>query len=325
MVQVNRQTPPTFPQGNSAPGVASVLHRAALLADVNQPPLKLLIYGGNRTGKTWLACQWPKPLLIVSFEPSLSGGIETVRSVPGISLLQVRPDGSHDLKGRSRSDHYISLDESVTLVLDLRRSNQFKTVVYDGVTSSQDVLGANMLALPEVPDQRSWGSVPDGFYIERSEKFRAFIRPYLNLNIDTILLGKEKDHNPPVEQKTTKSGKLMGDLRPKFLRGVTDKSYVAPELGGAACWWIMDACEYVCRLYVGHKIITKTRPAIGQSPAVDYEEECPDEFVRYLRMNYHPNYAAGARADLQKVGNLPDEIVEPTYDKIIAAIRGTQR
>ena len=42
-------------------------------------------------------------------------------------------------------------------------------------------------------------------------------------------------------------------------------------------------------------------------------------FVRYLRVGFHPNYAAGPRASTTEV---PDEIIEPTAEKVLKLIRG---
>lgn len=321
MVTVNRQAPPA---ANSAPAVASVLHRAIPVNKMARAPLKILIYGGNGVGKNTLAAQWPKPMLLVSFEPGVSAGLPSIDQIPGINLLHVVPDSNPMLKRRGSSDPVISMDETQSLALDIAaRPDLFKTIVLDGLTSWQDAVGANMLGLPDIPDQRSWGNMPDRHYIERSENIRNYVRKYLDLPIDTIFLGKEKDHNPPREEKYSKDGKLQPDMRPRFLRGVTDKSFVSVDMGGGPAGWIVDACDYACRLYVGNKVVTKTRPAMGKLPETQYEEIVPDEFVRYLRMAYHPNYGGRVRTDLNSSLNMPDEIENPTYEKFMAVIGRT--
>lgn len=320
MVEVNRQVSARPPVNNSP---ATILRRAAPLSSIKPAPLKILIYGGNRTGKTTLACQFKKPLLVVSFEPSLSGGIDSVRRMPGISLVRVLPDGHHQFKSRTKDDPIISADECVTLANDLRRSSEFATVVFDGVTSCQDLVGANLMDLPEVPDQKGWGLTQDRYYIERSEKLRAVVRPYIDMPLDTIFLAKEKDHNPPTEEKVTKKGNIAPDMRPRFLRGVNDKSFVAPEAGGGPVGWLMDACECVCRLYLGQKFITK-KVKVG-SLEKEITEEVIGQYTRYLRTCYHPNYAGGVRSPwaFDHPEMVPDEIVDPTPEKIIRVIRGS--
>lgn len=325
MVTINRQAAPRPDNGQTT---GTILRRVMPLKDVPMAPLKVLVYGGNGVGKTTFACQANKPILLVSFEPSMSGGVDSVRRMGDISVIRVVPDGSPLLKTRTPDAPIITMDESVTLAHDLQSDpSRFATVVYDGATSSQDIVHANLLDLPEVPNGLTWGTTPDKFYIQRSEKFREYVRPYLDLPIDTIVLAKEKDHNPPTEEKTTKSGKLAPDMRPKFLRGVGDKSFVSVDVGGGPAGWLVDACSCTCRLYVGEGEVQKVYK-VGTLEKVVTEKS--GKFVRYLRTGYHPNFAA--RIQSCNPESVPDELVGtgPTADaaskdlwqKLMIVIRG---
>lgn len=270
---------------------------------MEEVPLKLLIYGQNRVGKTTLACQFPKPLLILSFEPCHSGGLTSVRKVEGVDFLQ---------RGRQIE----SLNQLVELALELE-SSKYKTVVLDSVTSLQDWVLADLLNLPNVPDQMSWGTVSSDVYRERSEKTREILRRFVDLPRDTIFLGKERDHNPPREDKVTKSGKVQPDMRPKFLRGTTNESFIATDLGGATVGWIQDVCDWVCRLFIEEEVAQSKYKLNGKTVFVS---KPTGKYIRYLRMAYHPNYAAGPRAS--NPDKVPEVMPNPTAEKILEIVRG---
>ena len=109
----------------------SVLSEAVPIEELPDSWIKLLVYGNNGVGKTTLACTFPKPLLLVSFEPAVTGGARSVRRVPGISYIKV----TETAKERQ-------------LVEELRGELPFKTVVVDSVTSYQDMKLQEIIGAP---------------------------------------------------------------------------------------------------------------------------------------------------------------------------------
>ena len=69
MPQISKQHPTRAPSSNSG----SILDRAVPVGKMAATPIKLLIYGVNRVGKTTFACCAAKPLLLLSFEPAQAG------------------------------------------------------------------------------------------------------------------------------------------------------------------------------------------------------------------------------------------------------------
>lgn len=292
MPQISRQTPntPSTTSRNpaSSSSGSSILSRGVPIAEVKDDSIKMVIYGQNRVGKTTLACQFPKPLLLIAMEPTKTGGARSVSKVKGVTFLRIE-----------------SSREAVRLAEELRGNTTFKTVVVDSVTSYQDIILKEILNLPSLPEMLSWGTVSQDQYRERSEKTREALRPYLNLACHVVLTAKEKDHNPPSESRN------------KLTRGAQLESFFAADLGGATVGWLHDACDYIARLYIDKETITKKVKIAGE--VIEREEET-GKSVRRLRTMYHPNYAAGFRsANPERV---PEYIDNPSFDKIYSIIEG---
>lgn len=320
MPTINRQTPTrTIPTKNGTGG--GFLASAIDVADLQNDWIKMVIYGQNRVGKTYLACQFPKPLLLISFEPAKSGGAMTVKKFPGTKLIRVlaRPD-------KEWPNSPIGLEGTKALADELRKSNPFKTIVIDSATSVQDIILQGLLALDHVPVQLGWGTVSSDQYRERSEQTKEVLRLFTDLPCHTVITAKEKDHNPPKEEKVSKSGRVSPDMRPKFLRGMQLESFFAADVGGSTVSWMNDTCDYIGRLYFDKEVRQSVSeipitigPDKGKTRKVVQEHET-GRHIRCLRTIYHPNFAAGFRAADPKV--VPECIPEPTFEKIYQIIQG---
>lgn len=300
----------------------SVLAESIPVGDVRDLYIKMVLYGDNGTGKTHLACQFPKPLLLISFEPgeASSGGARTVKRVPGVKLLQIRPTLLEE------QDDKVTVIESgsakfIRLAEEFRKGNNlcdlpdpryhrkpYQTVVVDSVTSMQEMLLAELLGLEQVPVQLNFGSVPKKVYQDRAEQSKVCLRPWLNLPVHTIFVGKETDHSRE-QERDEGTGKVKPDLTARWVRGIRQESRIAVQLGGAAAGWLNDGCDYICRLYHDKEMIDVVGTQVPTG-----------KLVRCLRIGAHNIFASRFRADSWE--NLPDEIIEPTYEKIIAAIEG---
>ena len=128
------------------------------------------MYGANRVGKTTLAAGFRKPLLCVSFEPPESGGCESIRKVDGVTCLVY-------------GEHFQTLVEVMKIAEELREGGMagLRTLVLDSATSLQDMVLKEILNLPAIPDQMSWGMVSPDQYRDRAEKTKSHLRPFLDL------------------------------------------------------------------------------------------------------------------------------------------------
>lgn len=307
MPQPVKQKPNGQTSRSSSPA-GSVLAEAVPVSDLADDYLKMVLYGQNRVGKTTLACQFPKPLLLISFEPGQQGGAKSVKQTPGVKFLRVS-----------------SKAKAVTLAKELKDSDggicdlpgyigkRYQTHVLDTCTSLQDVILRELMGLEDAPVQLNWGSVSQEFYRDRSEQAKEVMRLYRDLPANTVFIAQEKDHNPPKEERN------------KLLRGLQTESFFAADMGGATVKWMHDACDYIGQLYIAKEVKTTTRTAkiLGKDKQITETEET-GRLVRRLRTMYHPNYAAGFRSSNPE--RVPEFIEagspQEMYEKIMAVING---
>lgn len=279
------------------PKSGSLLSKVVDVSSVERNPFRILLYGPNRAGKTYLACTFEKPLLLVSFEPGGSGGAESVRDFKGVDYL-----------------HMNDTDQAIELAREIRESH-YKTLVIDSATSLQDLVLRDLLGLEDVPVQMAWGTASTDQYRQRAEKTKGILNEFLRAELDIIITAKEKDHNPP---KRNEDGKV--DMRPRIIKPLQMESFVAADLGGSTVGWLHDCCDYIFRLYKDEERKEK-KTVVGKKTITTVS--ATGKFVRHLLVDYHPTYAGGCRLGAGRV-NLPEGgiITEPTYEKIIELIQG---
>lgn len=261
------------------------------------------------THNTTLACLFPKPLLLISFEPGRKeGGAKSVKKVRGVKFIAVA-----------------STDEAVLLARELREDNicdladaefngkPYASHVIDTVTSCQDMCLKEIMGLDDAPVQLNWGLVGEDQYRERSEKTREVLRPFRDLPAHTVFVAQEKDHAKP-QDKTS-----------KLLRGQHDASFLAADLGGATVKWLHDACDVVVRLYMEREVVADVTQATfnGKTRDVPSLRETGRN-VRRLRTILHPNQAAGIRsADPDCVPEyIESQVPKDMYDALMQVIDG---
>lgn len=298
MPSVNRQTPPRktveFPVG-------SVLSSAVPVTSLRREHVKVCIYGRNRSGKTTLAAQFKKPLLVISSEPDENGGADSISNIDGISIIRVSAK-------KMRGDKVHGSAKVVAIANELALNNPFATVVFDTVTSLQDVVLVELMGLPKVPEILSWGFVPDGVYQQRAEKLRETIRPLLDLSTcDLVILAQEKDHNAP-EDRGGKS---------KILHTMQQGSFMAPALGATNAQWLQDHVGYIVQIYedeVTQEITVPQLDAQGIALPPSVQRVGTGRRQRHLRLLYHPNFAAGGRWQYNR--DMPEFVTAPSPEEL---------
>ncbi len=324
MPTVNKQVPTLSPRSqelirNLSPaaqkGIQDMLDGAVPASELNDF-IRMSIYGGNRTGKTTLACDFPKPLLLIQFEPNKTGGGMSIRKVKGVICQRYTSSKEglllckqlHETGGRIPQRFLPELAKQGI------HGKEFATYVIDGVTSYQDIILQEVMGWAKLPEQLSFGMVGKERYQERAEKVKEGLRPFTDLPGHTIFLAKEKDHNPNREDYAS-----LNKLRSSLL----SESFFAEDVGGSVAGWLHDECDYIGRLYLAKEIITTRTPIKGLKGQITWNEtqEETGRIVRRLRTLYHPNFAAGFRSS--EPSKVPEHIDEPTYSKIQAVIDGT--
>ena len=304
MPAINRQSVhkpvAEFPKG-------SVLAGAVPVTSLKEDRVKVCLYGRNRSGKTTLACQFKKPILLISAEPDANGGATSVTDIEGVSLIRVTPPNK-----RLPGDKVHGSAKVVAIANELAGTNPFATVVLDTVTSLQDVILVELMGLSKVPEMISWGMVPEGVYQQRAEKLRETIRPLLDLNnCNVVILAQEKDHNA-AEERGGKS---------KLLHTMQQGSFMAPALGATNAQWLQDACGYVVQIYddeVTEEMVIPQMGADGKPMPPVVQRVGTGRRARHLRLLYHPNFAAGGRWQYNR--DMPEFVTAPTPAALYAAM-----
>lgn len=301
-----RQTPPRpAPQPTFANG--SILASAVPVSSLKEERVKVCIYGRNRSGKTTLAAQFPKPILFISCEPAHCGGVQSISDVPDCTLIRVelKPLSGESIAGRKK----------VTAIgEELRNVKHFQTVVLKTVTSLQDLISEEInLESPGV----SWtGKSGVDTYKLRSRRIQDTLRPLLDLkHLNLVILSQEKDHNPP----TGDGG--FPDLKAKLLHNMQQGSFIAPALGAGLASWVQDACGYVIQIHedeVYEDVTVPTFAPDGKPTAPVVQRVGTGRRQRHLRLKYHPNFAAGGKWNFDP--DLPDNITAPTPAELYAEL-----
>ncbi len=319
MPTINRQTPrvamvpagTVVPNGNGGAPAGSILSTAVPVTSLRQDKVILACYGRNRSGKTTLAAQFPKPLLFVTCEPAHCGGVQSVSNMEGVTVIQVadKPtvgSAPGELFGRRKIE---------AIGAELATSAYYRTVVLKTVTSLQDVVGEEMKR--ENPNLPWAGKGSKDTYQTRSQRLHEAMRSFLDLrHMHVVMLAQEKDHNPPTDEKTG-----FPDLKAKLLQTMQQGSFMAPALGAANAQWLQDACGYVVQIYedeVQQEVVVPMHNPDGTPAPSMTQRVGTGRRARHLRLQYHPNFAAGGKWNYS--ADMPEFVTAPDPQGLFAAL-----
>ncbi len=327
-VKINRQTPSKPTQAPMELG--GILDSGVSSSELGDSKINTAIYGRNGVGKTTFACQGKKPLALISVEPAPTGGARSVKHIPGITVYQVATryltnPHTGELEKLKGSEKMLAIANTLKQLFAAGK-RPFETIVIDGVTSWNDVILAEVMGLDyeQMPAILGLGKVHVDQYTERGEKLIRYLRPFMDLPCDVTILGQEKDHNPPKDTTTTKSGKeysrpsqtkFMFDAHPMAQEG----SFFSLAVGDTQAKWIQDACDFVMQLYEDNEYREEKSPDMNVNGTIvpgQVQIIATGRRVKRLRCTYHTNYSARFREDYK---NVPEYIEAPTPEERYAA------
>ena len=315
MPQIQRQVANGKPAIRRIVSTDSILARAVGIEELTDCKYQMIFYGRNRIGKTTLACQFPKPLLLVSLDPRSNGGADSVRRIAGIKNVRM-------------GEHMSTSEDVERLGHELKADCPFATVVVDGLTALEELLlaeicgweqTANMLRFPRKGEANSGavGRASQDQYTERSEKVRKVLRPFIDLKTCHVLfIANEKDHNPQ-----------EGERKSQLVRGPHTESMYGPAVGSGAARWLNDSCNYIIQLYVDKEVKTVAVSAKLNGKDVVTEQQIETgKVTRRARLQMHLNYMAGFCSPTPELVPEYVEAVKPEemYAKIMSVARGVK-
>lgn len=266
----------------------SVLDRIKPIGFDQDAGIKMLLYGRSGTGKTTLWATFPKPILAIvcsgSDQPGELRSIDTPEYRKHISQVVL-----------DKSSEVLELAANLTL-------GGFRTVVLDHASGLQDLVLKEILGLDELPQQKTWGLANQQQYGQLGLRLKDLLRGLLNLSCNVVVVAQEREFNVD-----TTSDLLL--------------PYVGAGLTPSTTGWLNTAVDYICQTYIRQReeeVIT----TIGQGKAA--KQVATRQRVKGVEyaLRTAPDPVFTTKFRLPRGRELPDAIVDPTYDKLMNLIRG---
>lgn len=254
--------------------------------------IRMLLYGASGTGKTTLWATFPGPILCLI----CSGG-----NRPGELKSIDTPENRKKIKP--------VVIRSVKQVEDeLGAGVGYSTIVLDHATGFADLIIKELLGLDDIPVSKarkagkgeSWSLVSQQQYGQLAVICKETFRSILNFHGNVIIVAQER----------TFGGKEDGG-DPEIL-----KPTVGAALTPSVTGWLNPACDYVVQTFKRPRM-EEVKTIIAGKPMVTQKRGKGVDYC--LRVEPHDTFMTKFRVP---GGIKTDVIVDPTYDKIQAIIRG---
>lgn len=231
----------------------TVLDRIAPIS--NHGGVKLNVYGRGKTGKTRLACSFPKPLLLVGTED----GTKSVAKVKGVRFVRL----------------YNS--EELGIITEMLKGGSFKTMVLDTAGGLQDMMMKELKGWDEMPVQRSFGMAERGDWMQVGtwwkERIRALVDLAENTSLNVVIIAHERNFTEE------NSGDLMLPT-------------VGAALTPTVAAWLNGAVDYVCQTFI-RQVEEEVEVELAGIKQVMIQKTNKAEYC--LRVGPHPIFVTGFR------------------------------
>lgn len=248
------------------------------------------IYGRSGTGKTTLWSTFPGPILAAicsgGDKPGELRSIDTPANRKKISQVVIQQSGE--------------LREVLSHVSVTRK---YATVILDHATGLQDLVLKEVLGLEQIPAQKGWGLASQQQYGQCTMQCKELFRLLLGVDCNVVIVAQEREFNTDSESSL---------IAPYVGAGLT------PSLTG----WLNTAVDYICQTFIRQKEVEKVVSINGKQLK---RMERSDEVEYVLRTGPSAVYTTKFRTPRRAESQLPALIIDPHYDKIIAAIRPNDR
>lgn len=268
---------PVVKQTNKKESTGSAASRILSLDDLPDDGIKLCVYGKSGTGKTRLVGSFAKLGPMLHMICS-SNGTNEARSIKGTANI----DCVEVQKPQDLAD-----------LINLARDSKYRTLALDHVTGFSDCVLADILGVDKIPEQGSWGMAKREQYAQLGLQVKTYLRDLLDLPLNIILVGQERAFD--LEED---AGEVL-------------MPYVSVSATPAVAGWIAPAVDYMCQTFKRDEVRV-TSKKMGDKIIESKERTGKREFC--LRVGPDSTYITKFR--VPPGVDLPDVIVDPSYDKI---------
>lgn len=287
--------------GRTVPKTGSVLDRIVTVDDI-EGGLKICTYGRGKSGKTRLACSFPKPLLLLGLED----GRRTVVNVPGVDFVRIETSEEvtdlADYIAAGGKSYWKKDGKGGWVKLGERTGDPYVSSALDTGGGLQNLILKEVLGLEEIPATKTfamagrdqWQAVGTQF-IERMTRLMD-LADRNGLNV--VVIAHERSFGEEG------AGELLNPT-------------IGPALTPAAAKWLNGACDYICQTFIQQQEVEVTSKVAGKDVTV-LKKTGKKEYC--LRTGPHELFMSGFRLPIGQT--LPDVVVDPTYGKILRIING---
>jgi hypothetical protein len=250
--------------------------------------IQVLLYGRAGSGKTTLWSSFPKPIRAIICSGGMrSGELKSVGLEDRDDIMPVRIRSS---------------DEFKEVVASLAGgAGDYPTVVLDHASGYQDLVLSEVLGLSDVPLQKSFGMAQMQDYAEVTRRCKEDLAKLLDLRANVVVVAHERD-----------------------FKGEGNSDVLAPSVGASLmpqlAGWLNGACNNIAQCFLRRGWEEKKVKGVGGKTVVRRTRTGPIEFC--LRTGRDDVYTGRLR--VPRGTQLPDVIVDPTYEKLAALLSGKE-
>lgn len=247
--------------------------------------IKIVVYGKSGSGKTTFWSTFPGPILAL---------VCSGRKKPG----ELRSINTPAIKKKTKKLIIESPQDLFEITKEIQNGLNYKTVVLDHITAFQDLTLKEILDLDELPVQKSWGLASREDYQTCTQQVKEALRALLSVDCNVVVVAQEREFKPSEDD---------GIIAPNVTLNLTPASII----------YLEATSDYICQTFKRKKMVKKQFTVRGKKKT----KLVPAKGVDYLlRTGPDETFQTKFRMPIEQGKGVPDEILNPTYEKLIKLI-----
>lgn len=241
------------------------------------------------------------PLKVAVYGRAKSGKTRLASTFPKPMLLIGTEDGTKSI-ATTRGVDFVKIRSSEELgeLTEECKKRRWKSVALDTAGGLQDLILKEILGLDEIPLQKSWGLTDQGVWgvinAQCKERLDKLLALTTRAGMDVCIIAHEREY---------KVDGVSSDLI---------KPHVSVSLSPGTGTWLEGSVDYLCQTFIRDEIRREIVDGVELQTPTGRKEYC-------LRTGPHSIFRTGFR--VPDGISLPEEIVNPSYGKMVEVIKGT--